>query len=75
MVTVHFAVDPETVAFTEPDSEASNPLLDSKTNAPAEQKIVSPARLVDLMVMVKLNTNLPVVGVTDSTASSSSTGL
>ena len=75
MVTVHFAVDPEIVAFTEPDSIASNKVLVSNTSASAAHKIVSPPRFLDLMVMVKLNTNVPVVGVSGSRASSSSIGL
>jgi hypothetical protein len=75
MVTVHFAVDPEMVAFTEPDSVASNKLLLSNTNASAKHKIVSPPRFFDLIVTVKLNTNVPVVGARGSRASSSSSGL
>jgi hypothetical protein len=74
IVTVHFAVVPLTVAFTVAVSEKKSPLLSVKTEASAAHTIVSLARFVDLIVIVKLNTNFPVVAAGVRAAASSSSG-
>jgi hypothetical protein len=62
MVTTHFAlVAVLLVAATLADSDIVRP-LPSNTEASASHAMVSLPRFVEAIVMVKVNTNLPVVG-------------
>jgi hypothetical protein len=70
MFTVHLAVEPETVAFAVDVSMMDTPV--SVTKASTEHRMGAVSRLVDAIVTVTSKTNLPVVGMVASGASSAS---